>query len=137
MRTLLEKLQSMGKPEIRKVQVYDFGDMVRNFAGDLAMRSISKNEPEGEIVDSSPKVKRALNTALDALDKLAKAIFDTETATIDVSPRVRGRLASEGLDEALSASGIRATLERAVEKARAYANTLSKSRFTRDRKSVV
>jgi len=137
MRTLLKALEEakftrMGPLDIRKAQVYDFGVRVRNFAGDLAMRAIARGEPEEEIVDSSPQVKRALKVALDALDRLAKAIFDTEMAVVDIGPKMRGHLAAEGLDEALTLTGIKVTLERAVEKARSYALALDSSRFTRD-----
>ncbi len=125
------RITRMGPSDARKLQVYDFGSRVRNFAGDLAMRTISRGEPEEEIVSSSPQVKRSLKSALDALDKLSRAIFDTEKA-LDISPSIRGQLASEGLDEAITGAGIRVTLERAIEKARSYANSVVKSRFTRD-----
>ncbi|MFA4971254.1 MAG: hypothetical protein WC683_01490 [bacterium] len=137
MRSLLRQLEEaafkrLGPRDVRKAQVYDFGSRVRNFAGDLAMRAIAKGEPEEEVASASPQVKRALRVALDALDRLAKAIFDTELAVVDITPPVRGRLAAEGLDEAITAAGIRATLERAIEKARAYADNVGRSRFTRD-----
>jgi hypothetical protein len=94
MRDLLERLTSIGNPEFRAVGATAFANFVRDFAGNLAMKTTASGEPEQEIVANSPKVRGAVKDALTALGKLGRAILDTERS-IDITPAVRGRLAAE------------------------------------------
>ena len=96
---LIERLARIGQGDVRRLAAYDFGSFVRNFAGELAMKTAAKGEPEHEIVRGDPKVKRLLSDALKVLEKLSRAIYGTE-AFLDITPPTRGYLdarAREGM----------------------------------------
>lgn len=97
MRDLLERLASIGNPDFRAAGALAFARKVRDFAGELAMQTAARGEPEAEIVAGNPKVRGALKAALDALGKLGKAILDTERS-IDVTPHGAGLLRAEAVE---------------------------------------
>jgi hypothetical protein len=95
MRDLLERLASIGNPDFRAAAAYTFARKIRDFAGELAMQTAARGEPEAEIVANNPKVKGALKAALTALGALGKALLDTERGAIDITPHVAGLLRAE------------------------------------------
>ena len=121
----LEELKRIGNPEMRAAAAYDLGRKVRNYAGELAMQLVDKSDPYGELAAMFPQVKRTGKKATDAMIAFSKAVFDTEKF-IDVTPQVRGRLREE-LNEALTAQGVGATLDRVVDKAKTLAGRLDKT----------
>lgn len=90
-RDILERLASIGNPDFRAASAVAFAARVRDFAGELAMASVARDDPAGEIVAANPKVRAALKRALDALGVLGRAVLDTERS-IDITPHVAGRL---------------------------------------------
>ena len=89
------RLASIGNPDFRAAGVMAFARKIRDFAGELAMQTAARGEPEAEIVAENPKVRGALKDALAALGKLGKAILDTERGAIDITPHVAGLLRAE------------------------------------------
>jgi hypothetical protein len=79
---------------------YDFGSFVRNFAGELAMKTAAKGELGYDIVRGDPKVKKLVADALKVLEKLSRAIYGTE-AYLDITPRTRGYLGAHAREEGL------------------------------------
>lgn len=94
METLLEKLERIGNPEFRAAAAYSFARKVRDFAGELAMQTTARGEPEAEIIANNPRAKAALKAALTALGALGKALLDSERS-IDIAPHVAGLLRAE------------------------------------------
>lgn len=123
-RTLPDRKERVGA-------IYDLGASIRNYAGELSMRSVSRGDLLSHVASENSTVKSALRRAVDAMERLSQAIFDTESTTIDISPRVRGALASEDvLDEAVTALGIISSMERQVDRAREYAKSVQKTKWT-------
>jgi len=107
LRELSERLATfvnIGNPKARAIAVYDLATKVRNFGGDLAMRLADKSDPYGEMASRHPKVKSTGKKKISAMEAFSKAVFDTEKS-IDISPRVRGRLREERIFAAMMLLG--------------------------------
>jgi hypothetical protein len=123
---LLERLTKIGDPLVRAKNAYDLATYVRNFAGELAYRFVNKRDPYGEMLATFPEVKKAGNVMIKAMENFSDAVFKTEKF-IDITPEVRGRLGEDTLAEAISLSGVQASLERVIDKAKKLAGRFDRT----------
>lgn len=88
-RDLLDRLEErvvpMGHPAFREAGIEAWARQIRDFQGKLAMAGAARDEPEGEIVASNPRVRAAWKAAVTALAQLGRAVLDAEQA-IDITP---------------------------------------------------
>lgn len=91
MRALIERLERIGHPKFRAIAAYDLGAKVRNFAGDIAMKLVDKDDPYGELARNFPKVKKAGDVMVKAMQNFAKEVFATEKY-IDIEKEKKAKI---------------------------------------------